>query len=221
MEIDTSTHLIALQAHIRSVSHLHDRLRALRKIPSVLTQPPTPNPPSSPILHQFEQLRAFGESLYSDESQTALRSAIDSENADKTDLNPNCRRQIRRRRFVFCLTSSVKNHLIVGPLNRRPPSPEPPKPYLSSPRLTSSLFPETTADLLRLEGLPDFIRDYNGTHKSKLHIWSRARPPANLPHPVIVRFTVTDVLTIFITLDHGPALVIETVTAFGPRETVK
>jgi len=107
------------------------------------------------------------------------------------------------------------------PLNRRPPSPEPPKPYLSSPRLTSSLFPETTVDLLGLEGLPDFIRDYNGTHQSKLHIWTRARPPPNLPHPIIVRFTVPDVLTIFITLDHVPALVIETVTAFGPRETVK
>src|ERR1700722_7843936 len=100
MDMDTSTQLIALQAHIRSVSHLHDRLRALRKIPSVLLQPHTPNPSSSPILHQFDQLKAFGESLYSDESQTALRSAIDSEKADKTDLNTNCRRHIRRRRFV-------------------------------------------------------------------------------------------------------------------------
>jgi hypothetical protein len=109
--------------------------------------------------------------------------------------------------------------------NRRPPSPESPKPYQSSPRPTSSLFPEAEDDPLRLEGLPDYIRDFNKTHQSKLHIWTRgARSSDQLTPPVVVRFTVHDVVTMFISLGHGPdlsTLVIETVTAFGPRETVK
>jgi hypothetical protein len=89
--------LSTLQGHARTLSDLHDSLQSLRQIPSRLLQPPIQTPA---VMHQFQQLKVFGEILCSDESQTALQSAQDSEKADKNDLNPNFRRQNRKRRYI-------------------------------------------------------------------------------------------------------------------------
>jgi hypothetical protein len=97
MEVDTSTQLTSLQGHIRSISDLHDQLRSLRQIPSALFQP---SRISYPVSHLFQQLKLFGDALYSDESQSALSSARDSEKADESNLNISRRTQNRKRTCV-------------------------------------------------------------------------------------------------------------------------
>ena len=74
-----------------------------------------------------------------------------------------------------------------------------------------------------MEDLVGYVREFNKSHQSKLHIWSRTRPPGLNALPIMVRFSVPDVLVAFIALglNTTSVLVVETVTAFGPRETVK
>ena len=92
---------------------------------------------------------------------------------------------------------------------------------------TVSLFPviadEPLQRPLQVNGLSDYIRNFNKTNLYKLHIWSRIKGSTTFSNPVVVRFTIPDVLTAFITLsysDNHPALITQTVTAFGPRERV-
>lgn len=77
---------------------------------------------------------------------------------------------------------------------------------------------------LRADVLPDYIREFNRTNQSKLHIWSYGKPSKKISNPVVIRFSIPDVLTTFITLGYNkrnPILAAETVTALGPREQVK
>lgn len=119
-------------------------------------------------------------------------------------------------------------------LYRRPISPESPQPYVSFKPKTSSLFPTNVDETppLRIDDLPGYISEFNKTHQTKLHIWSRNShqglsnshfsTPSN-SNPTIVRFQIPDVLTTFITLGYtkpDPALTVQIVTAFGPREKV-
>jgi hypothetical protein len=110
-------------------------------------------------------------------------------------------------------------------LIRRPPSPESPQPYVSFQPKTASLFPIRADEPppLQVDGLSEYIREFNQTKPYKLHIWSRAKDSTRLNNPVVVRFTIRDVLTAFITLsfsNKNPILISQTVTAFGPRERV-
>ena len=85
---------------------------------------------------------------------------------------------------------------------------------------------------LRIDDLPSYIREFNKTHQMKLHIWSRnshrdfsnsLSAPSGISNPTIVRFQIPDVLTAFITLGYtksDPVLIVQIVTAFGPREKV-
>jgi hypothetical protein len=111
------------------------------------------------------------------------------------------------------------------PIGRRPPSPESPQPYISFHRRTASLFPMTDDEILplRIDGLPDYVRGFNQSNQSRLHIWSRTRGPAQLSNPVVVRFTIHNVLTAYVTLGYdynNPALVVENITTFSPQEKV-
>jgi hypothetical protein len=77
---------------------------------------------------------------------------------------------------------------------------------------------------LQVDGLTNYIRGFNQTKPYKLHVWTRTKGSTTLSNPVIVRFTIRDVLTAFITLgysDDNPTLITQTVTAFGPRERVR
>jgi hypothetical protein len=110
-------------------------------------------------------------------------------------------------------------------LCRRPPSPESPQPYVSFQPKTPSLFPLTTDEPppLQVDGLADYIRNFNKTKPYKLHVWSRSTSSTKFTNPIIVRFAIRNVLTGYISLGHSdenPALVAQTVTAFGPREKV-
>lgn len=88
------------------------------------------------------------------------------------------------------------------------------------------MFPTSTDDPapLQLDGLSEYIRDFNQKNANKMHIWTPNKNTRKLGNPVVIRFVIPDVLTAFITLsydDFNPALIIETVTAFGPRECVR
>lgn len=85
---------------------------------------------------------------------------------------------------------------------------------------------------MQIDGLLSYIGEFNKTHQTKLHIWSRNsnnsssssnHPPAASSNPTVVRFKIPDVLTAFINLGYtksDPVLIVQTVTAFGPREKV-
>lgn len=134
---------------------------------------------------------------------------------------------------------------------RRPLSPVgSPQPYIPPPPRTSSLFPPIDDELpcLRAEGLVEYIREFNrgdiklppspGTSESfrpkcRLRLWSRTHSPLGrsmneplpkLTSPAILRFTIEDVLTSYVSLVFTRVedpLVVESVTAFGPREMVR
>jgi len=99
------------------------------------------------------------------------------------------------------------------------------------------LFPTFSPPLspLTLSALSDYIRGFNIEHaqKAALHIWlSSPEAPRDLAVPLLLRFSIPDVLTAFITLDHAqgsvadkaagePVLMVENVTTFGSREKVR
>lgn len=114
-------------------------------------------------------------------------------------------------------------------MNSRPPSPESPQPFTSFQPTAALPFPtwDGIEPALKLEGLTEFIRDYNRSNKPRLHIWFSTASKRNgdvLNTPVIVRFIIRDVVAIYLTLDHlsnDTTLMVESATAFGPREKVR
>jgi hypothetical protein len=205
---DTSAELSSLEDRIQTVTELYNRFQALRQVPTVLLKPPISHDLPNPLLSlrsEFDDLKEIGERVRSEKVQEALRTARDSEKADKNELSSNVRRENRKR--------------------RRPPSPESPQPYVSFQPKTASLFPISADEPppLQVDGLSDYIRDFNQTKPYKLHVWSRTKGSPKFSNPVVVRFTIREVLTAFITLsysDDNPILIVQTVTAFGPRERV-
>ncbi|KIJ67556.1 hypothetical protein HYDPIDRAFT_108397 [Hydnomerulius pinastri MD-312] len=255
----------SLQDRIQTLTDLHNRLQALRHIPTMLLKPPSASPLShvsdfppafdptvdqdftatfknTPV-HDFRTLKEFSELLRSDKVQEALRAARASEETDQSELGLSFRRDTRKR--------------------KRPQSPVgSPQPYIPPPPRSSSLFSPCEDDPppLRAESLSEFVREFNrGTlhefkqpvtpelegaplTKCKLAIWSRTKAlqgeleaaqsgPANggtfkahikqLASPAVIRFTIPDVLTAYVSLIFASGedpLVVESVTAFGPRE---
>lgn len=76
-----------------------------------------------------------------------------------------------------------------------------------------------------MEGLVDYIQSYNRSNPFRLHIWTATPRPSgqSLPSQVTVRFTIHDVVTVFLTVGRTPdsIVVVEGATAFGPREKVR
>ncbi|KAI0915655.1 hypothetical protein AcV5_003517 [Taiwanofungus camphoratus] len=202
---------LALQAKLKTLADLNNRLQKLRELPVHLTRLPTPGvssslhsaTPSSWLRNELKELKEVAETLRSKKVQEALIYARDSEQKDKTGLRSNRPPESRKR--------------------RRPPSPEFPQPYRAFQSKTASLFPSLDDGLppIRLEGLPLFIREYNKLRQNiNLHVWTPAREHT-LTLPIVLRFIIRDVVTVFLTLSHGIddlTLVVENATAFGPRE---
>ncbi|KAJ7783002.1 hypothetical protein B0H16DRAFT_1298303 [Mycena metata] len=208
-----------LSSMINSLSDLQSRLHNLRNVPPLLLKSSLPFSSLS-IRNDFQQLKELADTIRSDPVQEALAAAATSEKADKSDLNRNGRREMRKRRHAHAL---FVLHLRFQALSRRPPSPPSPQPYIPYDKRGSSLFPPTTDDPppLRADELANYIREYNRTSSCKLHIWTRIRGATQLSNPVIVRFTIRDVLVCYITMAYtaaDPILLTESVTAFGPRE---
>ncbi|KAI0768657.1 hypothetical protein BD413DRAFT_605166 [Trametes elegans] len=199
--------LHTLQNHIQTLSDLNNRLQALRHIPALLLRPPATEvhalPQAARLRHEFQEVQEIAESVRSEHVQEALQAARKSEIADPTSLGSGLRRENLKR--------------------RRPPSPESPQPYRpTEPRSNSSLTHEHADALpMRLDGLPVFVRDHNKSSPHKLHVVAlkRGRP---LECPVVLRFVIQDVLTVYLKLDRSGTeeqnLVVESATAFGPRE---
>ncbi|OAX40844.1 hypothetical protein K503DRAFT_736767 [Rhizopogon vinicolor AM-OR11-026] len=184
-------------------------------------------------VQDFRTLKSIAEALCSEKVQEALKFARESEDADKSDLDLSLQRDSGKQR---------KQPL--SPVGS-------PQPYIPPPPRTSSSFPpaEDEPPSLRAEGLVEYIREFNkggfgdsklpgSPHagvsfqpKCRLYMWSRTRPPQfdqamngsrpNLPSPVVLRFTIEDVLTAYVSLVFDrfeDPLLVESVTVFGPRE---
>jgi hypothetical protein len=121
---------------------------------------------------------------------------------------------------------------ILSTYDSRSSTPESPRPYLPLQHKTASPFPPLAAGMppLTLKELPTYIREFNTTRaKMLLHIYLASGPESrSVAVPVVLRFLIPDVLRAFITLGHEegidepvserPALIVENLTVFGPRE---
>ncbi|KAH7908604.1 hypothetical protein BJ138DRAFT_1012445 [Hygrophoropsis aurantiaca] len=240
-----------LQDKIQALTEFQTRFRALRHIPALFLKAPAnlslgsqnfPTPFDQSVnqdffgvpTHDFRAIKEVAESLLSEKVQDALRTAELSRKSDKSELSTTFRTESRKRKRPLSPVGSPQPY--IPPLPRSsslfPPSEDEPLP-------------------LRAEILLSFIREFNAnrTHQRpndngsesiasscRLHIWSRTHIPSNnsaitsaamsatqqrLPKPLIVRLTIPDVLTAYISLlfeREDDPLVVESVTAFGPRE---
>ncbi|GLB37234.1 putative regulator medusa [Lyophyllum shimeji] len=188
-----------LEAQIQLLSDLHTKLQTLRHIPPALLRTPLTALSTQTLRPEFQQVKEIADTIRTEAIQDALRAARDSLEGDTSDLNPNLRREKRKR--------------------RRAPSPDSPQPYIGDEEKTRRLFPDPGDDAaaLKIEGLSDYIKDFNRTHEWKLHLWRRTRGDQSR---TVVRFRITDVLTAYLTLGVAANGVVmtESVAAFGPRE---
>jgi hypothetical protein len=120
------------------------------------------------------------------------------------------------------------------------PSPPPERhdrPFLPPSSTAAKPEPPPHQPPLRTRDLPDFIRNFNNSNKGsgtkasgscRLHVYVRKGARQEIALPVVLRFAIRNIMVVFITLVAGKmgadetdeVLMIETVTAFGPREQV-
>jgi len=93
-----SDKVVALEAQIQSLSDLQNRLQTLRRIPPLLLKTPTAS--TQTPRPEFLQVKEIADTIRTEAIQEALGSARDSLQADTSDLNPNLRRENRKRRYV-------------------------------------------------------------------------------------------------------------------------
>ncbi|KAI0823624.1 hypothetical protein BC628DRAFT_1324570 [Trametes gibbosa] len=208
----------ALRNHIDTLTKLNNRLQALRHIPSLLLRPPLTGvhalPQSSLLRHEFLELKEIADAVRSEQVQDALKAARKSEAAAPRMVGFDVRRDNLKRRHVIQTRSICCT---------RPPSPESPQPYHATGPKSSEFLPhaEGGSSSVTLDGLPAYIREHHKMNRSKLHVVApkRGRP---LQCPLMLRFVIPDVVAIYLSLGQsaaeGQALVVESATAFGPRE---
>ncbi|KAJ3724988.1 hypothetical protein DFJ43DRAFT_594126 [Lentinula guzmanii] len=200
---------LAVESQVQALTELYNSIQNARHYPRDLLKTaivPNPLPLTPPSLSLYsQQLKDIAFTFRSDAVQSALRAAQESERADGQNIMNHVRRENRKR--------------------RRPPSPESPQPYTVIERQSSSFFPVTRDDLTPLKSseLIEYIRQFNKEHSSyKLGIWQGTRSfVKDVKNPAILRFTIKDVLTAYLTVSYTVndlALLVESVTAFGPRE---
>ncbi|KAF9222643.1 hypothetical protein BS17DRAFT_174956 [Gyrodon lividus] len=235
-EPTTSAPPPSLQDRIQTLTDVHNRLQALRHISSMLLKPPSTSP-----LSPFDPTVEFLEVLRSEKVQDAFRVARASEDADQSELS--FRRESRKRKRPQSPVGSPqpyippppRSSLFFSALEDDPP-----------PLRVESLF-EFVREFNR-RSLPEFKQpvppelDGPPAPRCKLAIWSRtktlrnelgvasssaatgaaSKPPAGkLTSPAVIRFMIPDVLTAYISLifmSLDDPLIVESVTAFGPRE---
>ncbi|KXN90209.1 hypothetical protein AN958_04699 [Leucoagaricus sp. SymC.cos] len=200
MESDPSplSDLQILQKQIKDLTEVYDKIQTLRQIPTSLLKSTSHEDQPG-----FHRLKEIGESIRSSSLQEALHRAQDSIGADATQINSNPRRESRKQ--------------------RRPPSPASPQPYISKAPQEPTAFPPPSNNVQPLlgEDLASFIKEYNQERGTKLHIWQRAVDEPRTDRPKLLRFTIPDVVTVYISIGYqGPNgnILIENMTAFAPRE---
>ncbi|KAF9071103.1 hypothetical protein BDP27DRAFT_1382570 [Rhodocollybia butyracea] len=198
-----------VENQLQALTDLYNSIQNARHIPRDLLKTAIVSnalPLAAPSLSLYsQQLKDIAQTLRSDTVQTALRAALESAKSDSQNITNNVRRENRKR--------------------RRPPSPESPQPYIVTERQSSSLFLSSKDDITPLKNaeLINYIRQFNKEHSlCKLGIWQATRSAGKaLKNPTILRFSIKDVLTAYITVsytDEDHPLAVESVTAFGPRE---
>ncbi|KIK67091.1 hypothetical protein GYMLUDRAFT_37131 [Collybiopsis luxurians FD-317 M1] len=200
---------LPVESQVQALSDLYNSIQNARDLPRELLNTAIVSnslPLSSPSLSLYsQQLRDIAQTLRSDVVQSALRAANDSAQADGQNITNNVRRENRKR--------------------RRAPSPESPQPYIVPDSQSSGLFPSSKENMTPLKSheFMDYIRQFNKEHSlCKLGIWQAIRSSSKgLKNPAILRFSIKDVMTAYLTVSYTasePALCVENVTAFGPRE---
>lgn len=94
--------------------------------------------------------------------------------------------------------------------------------YVAEAPKPASRFPSNDLPPLRLDGLADYLKDFNRAHvKVKTHVVTTDRS-RRLSCPLLLRFSIQDALTVFLSVDEtdDKALVVENATAFASREQV-
>ncbi|KAH0589330.1 hypothetical protein H2248_005091 [Termitomyces sp. 'cryptogamus'] len=187
----------SLEAQIQLLSDLHSRVQTLRHIPVVLLKAPMTPLSGQTLQPEFQQVRQVADTIRAEHVQEALRAARDSLGGDGSDLNPNLRREKRKR--------------------GRARSPESPEPYVEEKEGTRTLFADDDSHPVEFEGLSKYIREFNRTHSSELHLWRRTR--GDEAGGTVLRYRCRDVLTAYVRLVGATGrAVVESVAAFGPRE---
>lgn len=88
----------SLEAQIQLLSDLHSRVQTLRHIPVLLLRPSMASALTGQGLRpEFGQVKEVGDMIRAEHVQEALRAARDSLDKDASDLNPNMRRENRKR----------------------------------------------------------------------------------------------------------------------------
>ncbi|KAI0727405.1 hypothetical protein C8Q72DRAFT_840826 [Fomitopsis betulina] len=202
---DSSPELLALQEKLKSLTEVGAQLHLLRRIPTQLVKLPDVG-----ILQQlnldttladnFQLVKHFASAITSERVQGSLSAARASEQKDKSDLVFTKPREHRKR--------------------KRQLSPESPRVYIADAPRPSSRFPPNGLPSLRLDGLADYLKDFNRSHtkvKARVVTSDRSR---GLFCPLLLRFSISDALTIFLSVDETDekSLVVESATAFASRE---
>ncbi|KAH7923942.1 hypothetical protein BV22DRAFT_1047842 [Leucogyrophana mollusca] len=187
--------------------------------------------------HDFRAVRDIADSLRSEKVQNALRAAQSSEEADKSELSMVFRTESRKRKRPMSPVGSPQPYIPPPPPSSSlfPPVEDEPPPL----RAEGLIDYIREFNLGRLGEYRDASVGDRAAPSCRLHIWSRTRmvlgdttinhktSPTAIPamqklsSPLILRLTILDVLTAYVSLtferEEDP-LVVETVAAFGPRE---
>lgn len=225
-----------LETRIELLSQLNDRIKQLRNVPGLLLrQTNTPDilvftDPITELQTDIGILKEVNEKIRSKDVQETLKDVAESEKTDSSGLLPHRSKRSKTSRPLYVHTSPNRKeyHPLIHNFSSEAPSPESPQTFPSFQPPTNQLLPsaESINDALTMDGLADFIHEYNKSNKNSLHIWTsttRQREAALTSFPVTVRFTIPDVVTIFLSLGCAPTsttIVVESATAFGPREKV-
>ncbi|KAG5716306.1 hypothetical protein E4T56_gene10701 [Termitomyces sp. T112] len=121
----------SLEAQIQLLSDLHSRVQTLRHIPVVLLKAPMTPLSGQTLQPEFQQVRQVADTIRAEHVQEALRAARDSLGGDGSDLNPNLRREKRKR--------------------GRARSPESPEPYVEEKEGTRTLFADDDSHPVEFE----------------------------------------------------------------------
>lgn len=243
VDLQTNETINSLQNHVAHLTSLLERINTLRKIPGILLAPSTLT--GSQLEQGFEQINDVKNAIAEPVTQDCLKLAHESFFKSSDNVGLEGRRQSRKRRLGlhFCLHVPPVHRYY-----RRPPSPVPDSPR-PPPALPKHIFPPSSRySRLSTSELPSYLRGHNRTDGIlKLHIWTPTRPKpremgsiadlSSQSREIVIRMTIKDVLYAYVKLDvmdrpHSPhmiesdrtedinRLVVESVTAFGPRERV-
>ncbi|KAH6914123.1 hypothetical protein BKA70DRAFT_655568 [Coprinopsis sp. MPI-PUGE-AT-0042] len=209
----SDSQLQLLEGRIAALSDLYSQLQLLRQLPHSLLRTNPSNvleAPAQLAATNFQRVSEVAALVRSDPVQSALHDAEKCIRTDSSNLDTNFRRENRKR--------------------RRPPSPESPKPYVPAEKVRVSFFPppeeqENEGAPVTLDTLVAFTRQFNKPQKEakkplRLHIWQRAKEQGHERRPRMMRFTIPEVMTAFITLGYHPnnTVLVQTVAVFGFRE---